>query len=196
MTDTTICPADELLISYANGELSDAEQLRLEGHLDACDRCLESLCSVHTRLQATAADLEPTPAALVERARAAWDEEPRLNEGDGEARRPRPAAPRATVPMLLRLPILIPVSLAAGALLVVATRTWLTPAQQPILIRSVQILQITQEVVVRTQPRAGAAPIAKLLAGDMVEVRGTQPGWDRIALPDGGEGWIEHRALE
>lgn len=197
MNDTALCPDQEGLIGYANGDLTDAEERRLDTHMAVCDRCLEEAHIVHARLHLTAAPLTVPPAAVVARAHAALAHEaPRLRADVRATESARDTAMGAIASMLLRLPVLIPAGLAVGALLVVAVQTWLVPTSQPVLLRSVQIQQITQETVVRAQPRTGAAVLAKLLPGDMVELRGEQSGWYRIVLPDGGDGWIEQRALE
>lgn len=182
MTDVQPCPDDELLISYVEASVSEPERSMVESHLDTCDRCMETVRCVHVRLRATADELEPPPHALSARVRAGTA--PSLT---GERRR---------VPLLLRLPILIPMSLAAGALLVVATHTWLEPPPSRVLIRAVQMQRTTQAAAVHAQPFGQAPVVASLNGGEMVEIHAEQAGWYRVALPDGREGWIEARSFE
>jgi anti-sigma factor RsiW len=183
MTDTTLCPDDELLIGYVNGDVPAADLDRIGAHLDTCDRCVENARAVSARLRATAEPLESPPPGVLARAQAALAPQPAL-------------AGNRRVPLLLRLPILIPMSLAAGALLVVGTHTWLAPHPPRVLNRAVQIQRTTHAAAVHARPSAQASVVASLNAGEMVEVHATQPGWYRIALPDGGEGWVEAQALE
>jgi anti-sigma factor RsiW len=177
MNDTASCPNDELLIGYVTGDLAGPEQRQINDHVSTCDRCIETARAVHARLRVTSEPLESPPAVLRGRVHAA----------NGE-RRP--------VPLLLRLPILVPMSLAAGALLVVGVETWVGPARPPVLIRAVQIQRTTHGTPVHAQPSEHAPVVASLNAGESVEVRSEQPGWYRVTLADGSEGWIEARAFE
>jgi anti-sigma factor RsiW len=183
MTDIGLCPDDELLIAYADGDMSAAELDHIDAHLSRCDGCLETLRGVHARLRATAGPLGSPPADVWARAQAAWLTQPA-------------ATTRRRVPVLLRLPILIPLSMAAGALLVVATHTWVEQPQPRVLNRAVQIQRTTHTVTVHTQPSGEAPVVTSLNAGEMVEVHTTQSGWYQITLPNGSEGWIEARAFE
>ena len=182
MTEMRSCPDDELLISYVDGTVSEPELSRIEGHLGRCDHCVETVRCVHIRLCATADGLESPPPAVSVRARAATP--------------PAVTGERRRIPLLLRLPILIPMSLAAGALLVVATHTWLEPVPSRVLTRAVQIQRTTHTAPVRAQPSVQAPVVASLNAGEMVEIHAEQAGWYRVSLPHGGEGWIETRAFE
>lgn len=177
MNDTASCPNDELLIGYVTGDLADAQQRQINDHVATCDRCIETARAVHARLRVTSEPLEPAPAAVRARVRAVG----------GESHR---------VPLLLRLPILIPISLAAGALLVVGVETLVGPARSPVLIRAVQIQRTTHETPVHAQPSGRAPVVASLNAGESVEVRSEQPGWYHVTLADGSEGWIDARAFE
>jgi anti-sigma factor RsiW len=183
MTDIEVCPDDELLIAYADGDVAAAELDRVDAHLNRCDRCLETLRGLHARLRATAEPLVSPPPDVWARAQAALGTHPA-------------ASARRRVPVLLRLPILVPLSMAAGALLVVATHTWLEQPQPRVLNRAVQIQRTTYTVTVHARPAAEAPVVGSLNAGEMVEVHTTRTGWYQIALPDGSEGWIEARAFE
>lgn len=183
MNDATHCPNDELLIGYVTGDLADLEQHQVNTHVGTCDRCVETVRSVHARLRVIAEPLEPPPDAVRARARAVRDGA-------------RIAAGSRPVPLLLRLPLLIPMSFAAGALLVVGAQTWLAPAQPRVIIRAVQMQRTTQDASVHAQPQEHAAVVASLHAGEMVEVRSEQPGWYRVTLADGSEGWVAARAFE
>jgi len=47
-----ICPEDEKLIGYLNGELCDEERVRIEHHISRCSRCLELLIETYEVLKA------------------------------------------------------------------------------------------------------------------------------------------------
>ena len=135
---------------------------------------------VHARLRVTQR-LESPPATVMARVHAA----PVAQLGAVENRR---------VPVLLRLPILIPMSLAAGVLLFVGTHALLSPPQR-VLMRAVQMQRAIHEAPVRALPSAQAPIVGRITGGEMVDVRAEQSDWYRIALPDGSEGWIEAGAL-
>lgn len=181
MTVERRCPGDELLIAYLAAELEAPERDRIERHLADCNACVDTARAIHARLRATAADLTPPPAAVATRARA------------GLA--PPVTAPPRRVPLPLRLPVLIPASLAAGLLLMVAAQTWLLP-HAVVLERGADIRRATRATTVWSQPSLRAGAVSRVDAGQMVEVRGQDSGWCRIGLPDRGEGWVECGALE
>jgi len=178
MTEPRCCPDDELLLAYVTGSLTRGEDQHVDDHLTTCDRCIDTVITVHARVTATSGDLEPVPPAALRRVHGA------------PAARPT----RPHVPLVLRLPILIPLSAAAGALLVVLTHTWFMPA--PPRLRAVRMQRTTQEIVVRTAPDAQAALLGTLPRGVRVEIRDERAGWCRVALPDGREGWTERDALD
>ena len=182
MTELRNCPGDELLIAYLDGTVTDPERRSIEGHLAGCDACVETVRCIHARLSATAGELPPPPQSVALRARAAVP--------------PLPPAARARVPILLRLPILIPTSLAAGFLLFVGGHAWLASPDPAVLRRAAQMQRTNHATPVREEPSLGADVVARVDAGEMVEVRVEHAGWCRIALPGGGEGWIECRSLE
>lgn len=178
MTEPARCPDDEQLLAYVTGSVTSSAAQQVDDHLGTCDRCIDTVVAVHARVAATAADLPPAPAAVVRRVPAAA----------------ATGAPPRRVPVLLRLPILIPLSVAAGALLVVATQTWFRP--EPPRMRAVRMQRTTHAVTVRAAPQAHAAPIGTLMSGARVEIRDERAGWCRVALPDGREGWAERDAFE
>jgi anti-sigma factor RsiW len=179
MTPEHRCPGDELLVAYAAAELDAVERDRVERHLAECDDCLETVRCIHSRLTATADGLVSPPVAVARKARAASSQSA--------------AAPR--VPLPLRLPILIPASLAAGLLMVFASQSWLMP-NAGMRERSADIRRAGRATSVWSQPSVRAEVVAEIVAGEIVEVRREQAGWCNIALGERGDGWIECGALQ
>lgn len=175
------CPDDELLIAYAAADLGQADRDHLERHLASCDDCVATVRCIHDRLSRTADPLVAPPAAVARSVQALVGEQPTIRAG------------RIALP--LRLPVLIPTSLAAGFLLMVAAHTWLLP-RPAVLERQADIRRATHTATVWSQPSINAAAVSRLAAGQMVEVRGEDAGWCRVALTDRGDGWIECGALE
>src|SRR5262249_45134119 len=102
--------------------------------------------------------------------------------------------------LLLRLPTLLPLSFAAGALLVVARETWLTPAAPRVLTRAVAIRQslplTAATALVRAAPQNEAAVGGELSPGDLVDISGEDGEWYRVDLSGGSQGWVERHAFE
>lgn len=178
MTDTHMCPDDEALIGYVEGSVAAAERAAIEHHLATCNACVETIRCVHTRLHAVGDALLPPPQSVSMRVEAIL------------------RTPARRVPILLRLPILVPVSLAAGVMLTVGMHSLFAPAQPVVLKRAAQMQRTTHAIPVLAQPSAQADVIAQVNSGQMVEVRTEHAGWCRIALPAGDEGWVECSALE
>ena len=179
MTPERRCPGDELLVAYAAAELDAADRDQVERHLAACDDCLETVRCIHARLAATAEGLLSPPAAIARKAGAASAAAP----------------PTRRVPLPLRLPILIPASLAAGLLLVFASQSWLMP-DAPLRERSADIRRATRATSVWSRPSVRGDVVAQIVAGESVEVRHEDAGWCNIALGERGDGWIECGALQ
>jgi len=186
------CPGDEVLVASLTAGLSGAESAALDSHLDSCDRCVAALQVVQLRL--ALADEIATPVPRTVRARVPGAAVP------ARAARDWLATVRDLLAAMVRLPVLIPVSVAVGALLMVASQTWLSPTPPREMTRSVplqQRLRITApDAVVRVQPAARADAVATLSRGALVDVTGEERDWYRVALPNGTEGWVERRAFE
>lgn len=50
--------------------------------------------------------------------------------------------------------------------------------------------RVTRNVVVRAQPSTSAAPVDKMLPGAILPLVGDVPGWFRVQLPDGQQGFV------
>ena len=63
----SVCPERDILISYENGELTDAEAARIESHIRGCQRCRSSIDTIRSanphgpRLHTKPGDLPSTP---------------------------------------------------------------------------------------------------------------------------------------
>lgn len=196
-------PNDEWLVAYLTAGLSDDERRGLDTHLQGCDRCVGSLSTMQHRLGMAAEVGVPVPRAVFGRvaglAAPAASSSPRL---------PAPlSALLDRVLSVLRLPVLVPVAVAATALVVLVSQ-WDTtrPAPQRERSRAVNIEQTlpvtVPEAEVWPQPsraRQGTAAgrvIATMKRGTRVAVIGEKGDWYRIALPDGRMGWMERTAFE
>lgn len=207
---TTSCPAVESLIAHLTAcldgtygapstddpgaGLTTAARAAIDDHLRACDRCVETLAAAHERLRIASEIPAPLPVAVRERAEAA-------------IRAPLPNAWSAAwawistrLEGLLKLPVLIPVAVSAGVLLVVATQTWMAPSlphESTRAVRLPQTVRVTaREAVVRAQPSLRAEALATLAHGDVVEVGDEDRDWYRITAPNGVGGWVERRAFQ
>jgi anti-sigma factor RsiW len=212
-------PSEELLIAYLTADLPEEEQRGIDGHLDTCDACLNALLTIHPRIAVVSELALAVPPSVVERVHAAygrvaepqtnkiaqpdsWAQDfvpaPEVGRGGTESRR-QPLLSRVLA-VLFKLPVLIPVSLAAGALLFIATQTWRNSASQRVLTRAVPISQRAPVTAGETLVRAQAGPegtvIAKLHRGDVVEIQDETRESYRVVLPDGRQGWVERRAFE
>ncbi|MBI3783233.1 MAG: SH3 domain-containing protein [Deltaproteobacteria bacterium] len=195
------CPSEELLVAYLMGALNAVEGDQLDDHVDKCDACLDALLSARQRLSRNAEMAERLPDDLLRRMAAATPQRAAASAGDR-------AAPSRATWRVRRLPIprsvrlLAPLALAAGALLVVgSSQSWWsrTPSQPQPLMRSVPVspqLRVTaREALVRAQPQLHAAVIGTLNRGEVVSVGSEEREWYRVALPNGGQGWVEQGAF-
>ncbi|MGB6994831.1 MAG: SH3 domain-containing protein, partial [Thermoanaerobaculia bacterium] len=55
---------------------------------------------------------------------------------------------------------------------------------------------VPQEIEARTAPDPDSVVRFKLHAGTEVQVKDRRPGWLRIVLPDGQQGWVEEEWTE
>ncbi len=82
------------------------------------------------------------------------------------------------------LALLLPLLAVGGSLLLRRA----LPAQVAVV--------LPQEIPAHAGPSAEEVVRFKLHAGTELRVRARRDGWLRIALPDGQQGWIEHRFAE
>jgi anti-sigma factor RsiW len=199
------CAAEESLILYVRDALSERERKEVEKHLAACDPCVAGLALLHGRLrmeefvgagvpeavraramQAFASSVEaPVPSrALAVAVRSSWfGDLGRVFSG------------------LFRLPILVPVGVAAGAILMVTVQdTWRGPLAPSDLTRSVdeqQVLRVTApQARVWTAPTTRSEIVATVGKGTELRVAATERHWYQVVLPEGRVGWIERAAFE
>ena len=193
-------PGDELLVAYLTSGLTPPERWGIDQHLTSCDACLRTVIMVHHRIGLEAEAATPVPAALQRRVAAVQYPAPESQPVQLSHTRSisRISERLSTV---LRLPVLVPVALAAGALLVVMTQQlWNSAGTPRELSRGVQMpqqLRVTApEAVVRVEPSVHAETVATLSRGAAVDVSDEQHEWYRVVLPDGKSGWVERRAFD
>ena len=196
---TNICPDDELLLAYLMGALNATDGDRVNDHVDACDACIEALLMARQRLSRNAEMVGPVPDHLLRKMAAAPPQRAATSAGD-------PAAPSRATRRVRRLPVppplrmLAPLALAAGAVLIVASsQSWWSRTPSKPLMRSIpesQKLRVTaREALIHSQPQLHAVVIGTLNRGEVVAVGGEEREWYRVALPNGGEGWVEQSAF-
>lgn len=192
------CPERETLVGYLMGSLAGDQQRAVDTHVLTCDACVHALARTHHRLQCLLALDAPVPAAIAERALA-------LARPDGERSLPlvrRRRRPRASVPLYLRLPVLLPTAFAAGAALFIAVNA-ANLAPRPRLDQTRGASAFTEnrrvtvaDVLVRSDPRDTAAVVARVSRGVAVEVQAQEREWLLVSLPTGEHGWVPRRAFE
>jgi anti-sigma factor RsiW len=199
------CGRAEDVLLYAIGQASMRERSDLESHLQACDRCVRELVHLRRRFALSDEADRPVPATVQAAGRRALVAA--LGDLAAEAGaathtgRGLWAGLRERVERLLDLRVLVPVSVAAGALFMVGLQElWVRPALDGERFREVEVQQMLRvtapEAVVRVRPHSGAAPNTTLQRGALVQVAGEQRGWILVLLPDGGSGWVDRRAFE
>ncbi len=182
-------PADEVLVGYLTASLQDAEGREIDAHLHLCDPCLETLQAISRRINAAAEIATPVPESVAQRVAV-------------HVARPRWWSELGTrFSTFLRLPILVPVAVAAGAVIVLTVNNAVLTSAPRELTRSVPLHQQTLRVTatqtnLRNQPSANADVIATLSHGTLVQLRGEDREWYHVVVPDGREGWVDRRAFE
>jgi len=184
-------PTPEDLVAYLAGALVDGA---IEEHLLTCAACVESVALMHSRLRVGAAAAVPVPSAVQERIRS-WPSKP------GKSSRRWRAVVGTGLAAARRLPVLMPLSFAAGALLaLMVQQLWPEGSVPRPVTRSVatrRLLAVTApEGKLRSEPHPRSAIIATLNRGTTIEVLAEYRDWYRVRLADGGEGWVERRAFE
>jgi anti-sigma factor RsiW len=175
-------PNEETLTAYLTSDFPEPHAADVEQHLDGCDQCLTSIMAIHRNLGHGLQAAVHVPPALVVQA----------SGGQGPRRR--------KVPMLLRYPVLIPLSLAAGLALAVGIENW-PASRRPDATRAVDLgaqtaSVIAAEALVLKQPDERADVVGHIVRGDTVTIEAKQGAWTRIVLADGVSGWVAARVLE
>jgi hypothetical protein len=192
------CPERETLVGYLMGSLAGDQQRAVDTHVLTCDACVHMLASTHHRLQRLSAFDAPVPAAIAERAFALA----RPYDGRPLALVRRRRRPRASVPVYLRLPVLLPTAFAAGAALFIAVNAAnLAPRSRPDQTRGASAFTedrrvTTADVLVRSEPHDTAAVVARVARGVAIEVQAQEREWLLVSLPTGEHGWVPRRAFE
>ena len=215
-TDTrfdAMCPTEETLAAFlaASGSLppeltqgwdraafSEAELQALTAHVDACDRCVEELQTASRRLALTAEMPIVVPADVA--ARTAIVAQQRKTESTPRGFSVWIAELGERFKDAISMPVLVPVAIAALALIVIVPRWQSSTAPDAELSRAVDMRQSARvtadSAVVRKEPTADGAVVTTLKRGEHTVLVAQQGDWYRVALADGGEGWIERRAFE
>lgn len=199
------CVHEESLILYVRDVLSERERKEVEKHLATCDPCVAGLALLHGRLRMADTVGSAVPEAI--RARAMQALASSVEEQPGAQMRAVAARPgwlhgtRRALSALLRLPILIPVGVAAGAILMVAVQdTWRGPVVPAGLSRSVgeqEVLRVTSpQARIWSAPTTRSEIIATVGKGTELRVAATERHWYQVVLPKGQMGWIERNAFE
>lgn len=194
------CADEEGLILYLTRGLSETERVAVEAHLSRCDSCVYGVSLLHKRLRIEASVDQRVPAALRAKVRD-------LIEAGSRDLAEEPPLPmvhwihrvRDGLDRFLRLPVLVPAAVAAGAILVIGVQSDNAgPASSGIrAVQQVSTMRVTaSRVFVRELPRATGQVVAELTAGEQVRVASEDRDWYRVILSDERSGWVEREAFE
>jgi hypothetical protein len=197
------CIDEERLVVYALGGDGNDAGSAIAAHLGGCDGCLIALTAVRQRLGALAAVDVSVPTHVQQRARLAL--ESAMAELAPAVASPRPAR----VAFLhrwrgaLRIPVLVPAALAAGALVMVALHGPLgsgstLPGEQSRAVApdSARLRVTAVEAPVRSRPSRQSDLVTTVRRGVMVDVAGVERDWYEVHLDGGRQGWVEREAFE
>jgi len=199
------CADEERLILYLMRHLGDRERAVVEKHLGHCDACVYGLSLLHRRLRIQDSVERPVPVEFQERVRAIIDLEAGERSGHAAATRAPTSGwwerVRDSLDRFLRLPVLLPAAVAAGALLVVGVQDgYFGGRGVPNDIRAVDLtrdLRVTAlRAEVRERPSAHSTLVGEVERGELLRVAGEERDWYRVVLPRGGAGWVAREAFE
>ncbi len=200
------CSDEEGLILYLMRSLSAHDRAAIETHLSHCDSCVYGISLLRKRLRIDDSVDRAVPSALREKVREVIEAGSR--ELAGAAETAAPASPvlwmhrmRDSLDRFLRLPVLVPVAVAAGALLVVGVQNQGgligVPDSGIRAVEQVTTMRVTaQRATLRQLPRANAAVVGELRAGEQVQVAGVERDWYEVRLSAEETGWVEREAFE
>lgn len=199
------CATEEHLVIYATGGLSGAERAAVAAHVASCDACIAALALLHRRLRVSAVVDTPIPAGIQHRALLALETGVRSLAPGIERSQPvvlRSAVLLHRVRRLIRMPVLVPMAMAAGALLMVAWQPgWMDSSGSAERSRAVapdtakRRVTVT-EAAVRSRPSMQSEIVATVRHGALVEIAGEERGWYEVRVDGGRPGWVEREAFE
>jgi len=199
------CCDEEHLILYAAGRLPDAERAALAAHLAGCDACVSAVAVLHRHLAVLPTVGAPVPADIQRRAQVAFvgtAPDPLPQPAQAPRAEPRPVERLHRIRALLRLPVLVPVAMAAGALLTVIVQPgWVGRTASGERSRAVApattTLRVTAvEATVRSRPSMQSEVMGSVHRGSMIEIAGEERDWYAVRLDGGRSGWVEREAFE
>jgi hypothetical protein len=199
------CADEEHLVVYAAGGMNGTDRGALRAHLDGCDACIRALTALHRRLSVAAVVDSPVPMNVQHRARLAF--EANLPDAAPAGEAPAYAQPRGVAFLdrlrgFLRVPVLVPAAMAAGALLMVALQPGSTgrggsgELSRAIAPDTVRLRITAVEATVHSRPSMQSQSVATVRRGAVVEVAGEERGWYEVRLDGGRQGWVEREAFE
>jgi anti-sigma factor RsiW len=200
------CANEESLILYLMEDLPALERSAVDGHLRACDACVSSLTLVRRRITLDDSVAVAVPRELRERA---WRGIESALGAEPVARRPVPGDSESwrsglgrRVADFFRLPVLVPVGVAVGAIIMVGIQEsgFLTPPATELsrsVAREQQLRVSAPSAVVRSSPDASAEVLATVERGTALRVVDAEHrDWYRVLLPGDKEGWVEGSAFK
>jgi anti-sigma factor RsiW len=194
------CPDAETLVAYLTDAVEAQARAAVDRHLKDCDACLTALPLMRHSLARGSTAAVSVPKSVQRRAMAALGGVPAGARNGPGARGVRRllAAARAGLPSLVRIPVLVPIAVAAVAVVVITSRDDRLGVSRD-MSRSVHVVQQRRVTAMRApvhaQPSSHAPVVGTLHRGDRVEVRDEERVWLRVALGDGTEGWVERDAF-
>jgi hypothetical protein len=181
-------PADELLLAYLDADLGEAEDASIEAHLRQCDLCVSGLKLMQSRVSGAGEIAVPAVVA----ARLVFQPQP-------HAEPRRTARAMSSRRLLLRWPVLVPTSLAAGFLLGAVTALLRSPATPARTTRSVELSGAASVAALdgslRRDPSDAADVVARLQRGERVSVIEKRADWVRVERAAGEQGWVHSQDL-
>lgn len=200
------CSDEEGLILYLMRGLSAQDRAAIETHLSHCDSCVYGISLLRKRLRIDDCVDRAVPSALREKVREVIEAGAREIAEQHAAGSAAPAQAlwlhrvRDSLDRFLRLPVLVPAAVAAGALLVIGVQNQNAAPGGASGIRAIEQVSTLRVTVprasVRAEPRANGAILAELDLGDAVRVAGEERDWYRVLLPGEQSGWVEREAFE
>lgn len=189
---TQLHPTDESLVAYLECDLDADAERSLETHVRDCDLCVADLTRIQLHLGTppdVAHSVPPQVRARVDNA---------FRPSAAASSLPPPSRATRRPAGILRWPVLIPTSLAAGFLIGLSVAALRLPDTR-VTTRGVDPVEKSYSVaagtVIRDAPSDRAGEVAALRSGDRVFVLERRGGWARIQGPDGHDGWVRADSL-